>query len=191
MSDLMVRVYMGFRAFERYKHTGSCFFFAFSLPSSTLSSLCSLTRAAASASEEPENINCLWCLHSTTSSRGKMGNTGQESTPQIGDNWNSTHEDHQQRATIETGTSSATERKNRLYRGETQSAMSVWPHSAAQDNSIFEWVTTSCSSSGQTGTCWDLNAHRGGGGGIKQEHSETGFIFFHSLRKEQIGVEGC
>lgn len=190
MSDLTVRVYMGFRAFEHYKHTGSCFFFAFSLPSSTLSSLCSLTRAAASASEEPEKKNCLWCLHSTTSSGGKWA-TLAKNQPQDRGNWNSTREDHQQRATIETGTSSATERKNRLYRGGTHSDMSVWPHSAAQDNSIFEWVTTSCSSSGQTGTCWDPNAHRGGGGGIKQEHSETGFTFFHSLRKEQIGVEGC
>lgn len=83
------------------------------------------------------------------------------------------HADHQQRAAIETVTSSATERKNNLCRGGTHSAVSVWPHSAAQHNPIFEW-----------NLCYyfwadnyqlqlprsdrHLNAHWGGGGGVKQ-----------------------
>lgn len=28
------------------------------------------------SAEEPEKMKCLWCLHTTTPSRGKMGNTG-------------------------------------------------------------------------------------------------------------------
>lgn len=59
----------------------------------------------------------------------------------MGDNWNSYHGDHQQRATIETVTSSVTERKDSISRGETHSDMSEWPHrAAAQHNSISEQI---------------------------------------------------
>lgn len=77
ISDLTVRVYMGFRASEhalscfRALQTGSCFFLL-CLFSALFNPLLPLLSGSA---DEPEKIKCLWCLHST-SPRGKLGNPG-------------------------------------------------------------------------------------------------------------------